>query len=85
MVVHPVLFQIFKFKLHTYGALMGIGFLTAMQLIFRRGRRIHVSENHLNTFVLLAFVFGIIGARSLYIIIDHPMTYLRHPLEIPSQ
>lgn len=80
--MHPILFQIAQFKLHAYGALMGAGFLIAMQLILKRGLVLGFSEKQLNNVMLLTFGSGILGARLLFILIDAPMDYLRDPLEI---
>src|SRR5689334_11454830 len=80
--MHPILFHILNFKLHTYGALMGAGFLAAMQLTLRRGMLLDVPEVHLNRLILLSFIGGIVGARLMFVAVDDFSGYLEQPLEI---
>jgi phosphatidylglycerol:prolipoprotein diacylglycerol transferase len=80
--MHPILFQLGEFKLHTYGALLGIGFLIAMMMIVKRAKLLGIAEQHIDRLIFLAFFFGIAGGRLLFILVDDPMGYLYNPLEI---
>lgn len=69
--MHPVLFTIGGFPIHTYGFLGAIGFLVVVGLSIWRGLRIQQSSDAMVDVIFWAAVGGVIGARGLWIL-QHP-------------
>ena len=79
--MYPELFHLGPLTIHTYGALYALGILTAVALseyLYRRGG----GEPDTIVDLALPVVIGIlIGARALFIIVEHKY-YLQNPAEI---
>lgn len=76
----PVLLNIGPITIHTYGLLVGIGFLLAFfaaRLEFRRRR---LSEAALDRLAFYLMIGGILGARILYFAVDGFATLRADPL-----
>jgi phosphatidylglycerol---prolipoprotein diacylglyceryl transferase len=86
--MHPVLFDFFGlFKLHTYGLMIAIGFLTGMQLGLREARRIDINEKkNFDQFILdLTFwilIVAMVGSRVLFILVEWENDYSKDPLKM---
>src|SRR5262245_44075680 len=80
--MHPLLIELGWFKLHTYGALMGAAFLSGLKLLGMRAKALEIDDMPVQNILFLCFLGGLIGARTLFIFVDGPLDYLRHPLEI---
>ncbi len=78
--MHPVLFQLGPFSLRTYGALVAMGFLLAIQLAKRtfgwRGFR----EHFLMDLAVVLIGSGLLGARLLYVLLNGSY-YIEHPFQ----
>ncbi len=69
--MHPVLFRIFDFPIHTYGVLIVTGFLLAMYVAWREAKRQGDGhEEDVLDFAFWALLGGIIGARVVFIIVN---------------
>jgi phosphatidylglycerol:prolipoprotein diacylglycerol transferase len=68
--MHPELFKIpfVNFTLHSYGLLLVIGLLLAMQLAKFLARRSGIDGEMFVTAGILALVSGLIGARIVYVL-----------------
>jgi len=64
----PVAFSIFGIDIMWYGVLISSGVLLGVLVALRECRRIGFKEEDLLDFLLLAIPFGIIGARTYYVI-----------------
>jgi phosphatidylglycerol:prolipoprotein diacylglycerol transferase len=79
--MHPVLFRIGPFALHTYGVFVAIAFLASISLALREARRVGESADHILDLCFYILVAAIVGSRILYVVINWPV-FQQDPLEI---
>jgi len=79
--MHPVLFHIGPFALHTYGVFVAVAFLSAMGLALREARRVGEDPDKLLDLCFYILIAAIVGSRILYVVIDWP-TFREDPVEI---
>lgn len=78
--MHPVLFQLGPLTLRTYGVVVALAFLAAMQLTRAAGARRGIPEAHLLDLIAVLVLAGLLGARFFYVILNGSY-YRHHPLE----
>ena len=66
----PVAFQLFGLEIRWYGVLMAVGILLGMFLAIREGKRQGISEDSMLDIFIWSIPFGIIGARTYYVIFN---------------
>lgn len=64
----PVLFEIGPLKVHSYGLMLGIGFLLGSYILSLELKRRGQDAGMAGTITIIAMVFGISGAKILYLI-----------------
>jgi len=64
----PVLFEIGPFKVYGYGLMLGIAFLLGSYVLAKGLSRKKIDPNIATTVTILAVIFGISGAKILYLI-----------------
>ncbi|NVM22157.1 MAG: prolipoprotein diacylglyceryl transferase [Desulfobacterales bacterium] len=79
--MHPVLFQIGPFTVHTYGVFVAMAFLSATALAIREARRLGEDTDKILDLCLYVLIVAIVGSRVLYVVINWP-AFERDPLEI---
>ncbi len=79
--MHPVLFRIGPFALHTYGVFVAMAFLSAIALALRKARREGVDPDRILDLCFYLLVSAIVGSRIFYVVIEWP-TFWQDPLEI---
>ncbi len=79
--MHPVLWSWGPVTLYTYGALLAIGVMAALQLAVWRAPRAGVPSDRIVDLGLVILIGGIIGARAVYVA-QHWPTYAEAPWEI---
>ncbi|NVL90029.1 MAG: prolipoprotein diacylglyceryl transferase [Desulfobacterales bacterium] len=79
--MHPVLFHIGSFTLHTYGIFVAIAFLSAVALALREARRVGEDANNILDLCFYVLIAAIIGSRILYVLVNWS-TFSQDPLEI---
>lgn len=77
----PDLYSIGPLTIHTYGLAVALGFIAAFALTFRLARSYSMSHREVMDMGFLAVVWGIIGSRLLFVLIN-PSYYWAHPLDI---
>ncbi len=78
--MYPILLEIGRFELRTYGVLVVLAFLAALWLSKREARRTGFDPGLVEDFAPYALVGGLVGAR-LYYVSFHPAYFLEHPWE----
>ncbi|MBM66062.1 MAG: hypothetical protein CMH55_07505 [Myxococcales bacterium] len=81
----PVLIQIGSLKLHTYGVMVVLGFLVAVNLAQRHGKKVGYDEDLIGDLAFYMMIAGLIGAHILHIIVywntggyaDDPLKIIR--------
>lgn len=79
--MHPTLLKFGSFAIHSYGLLLAIAFLAAIQLFLARGRARGLPEDRLSTLSLWLLVLAILGGRLLFVA-THWDEYKTDPLAI---
>jgi phosphatidylglycerol:prolipoprotein diacylglycerol transferase len=65
--VHPILFHLGSFPVHSYGVMIALAFLAGLWTATRRARRENISGERIADIVLWLMVGGILGARAVYV------------------
>lgn len=78
--MYPELFSIGNITIYTYGVFVALGFFVGMQYTIKYSNNI-IKKQKLYDFLFYVILFGIIGARFFYILLNLPY-YLSNPLEI---
>jgi len=71
--LHPILFRIGPFNLHTYGLFVAMAFLTGIGLALREARRVGEDPNKVLDLAFYMLIASIIGSRILYVLVNWPM------------
>ncbi|MDH7499696.1 MAG: prolipoprotein diacylglyceryl transferase, partial [candidate division NC10 bacterium] len=79
--MHPILFKIGPFTLHTYGLFISMGVLLAIALAAREARREGLDPQKMLDLGFYLLVASIIGSRLLFVLIFYP-DYLHRPWAI---
>jgi len=66
----PVLFEIGPFRVYGYGLMLGIAFLLGSFVLARELARKKLDPNVATTVTILSVIFGIVGAKVLYLLED---------------
>ncbi len=68
--MHPILFDIGKFHLYTYGLFIAIGFITAIFVSQKLAAASGIKEQVISDIFFIILVSALVGARTLYVIVD---------------
>lgn len=68
----PILFSIGPFTIYSYGLMIAIGVICAFVVADRRSKRYDLDANIVWSLGMWSAVFGFLGAKLLYLIIDLP-------------
>ncbi len=79
--MYPILFKIGPLKLYTYGLALAVAFLAATLLVYHMAKTEGLDTTKLADLGFFGILFGIIGSRILYILIN-PSDYIANPLKI---
>ena len=79
--MHPILFRIGPFTLHTYGLLISTGVLLAIALAVRQARREGEDPQKMMDLAFYLLLSSIVGSRLLYVLINY-QDYLTRPWAI---
>ncbi|MFN0158144.1 MAG: prolipoprotein diacylglyceryl transferase [Bacteroidota bacterium] len=74
----PVLFEIGPLKVYSYGLMLGVGFLLGSYILSLELKRRKLDPNMASTITILAVVFGIAGAKMLYLL-EHWNQFVADP------
>lgn len=75
--MHPILFKIGSFPIHTFGVMMIVAFLAGLWLTSRRAPKFGLTAEFVSDAAIGTLFAGIIGARVLYILQELPY-YMAH-------
>lgn len=64
----PILFEIGPIKVYSYGLMLGIGFLIGSYILSLEFKRKGINPNLASNITIIALIFGIAGAKLLYLI-----------------
>ncbi|MDO5574200.1 MAG: prolipoprotein diacylglyceryl transferase [bacterium] len=75
------LFTIGHFTVHGYGLMIGLGFLAAYLLLGYRAKKYQLSENDATNIAICVLLFGFLGGKLLYILVEFK-AFLQDPLSV---
>jgi phosphatidylglycerol:prolipoprotein diacylglycerol transferase len=79
--MHPILFEIGRFPLHTYGVLIALGFLSGTFYMRYEAKRLGWDPEKVVDFCFMALFLGFVGCRLFFVLTQLPY-FLDHPAEI---
>ncbi len=79
--MHPILFEVFGFKLPAYGALLVLTFLVCTYFMKREAGRMKLDPQKTWDAAIAGLLFGLVGSKLLLILIDLPY-YWSNPAEL---
>ena len=79
--MHPILLHIGIFNIYSYGFFIGLGLFVSSYLFLKKARIYGYDVSKLENLMFCLFIFGIIGARALYVILNFNY-YSQNPLNI---
>ena len=77
----PVLFEIGPIKVYSYGLMLGIGFLIGSYILSLEFKRKGINPNCASNITIIALVFGLAGAKLLYLI-ENWNVFIRAPFDM---
>ncbi len=75
----PILLELGPIKIYSYGLMLGIGFLLGSYILSRELKRKNLNPNMANAITMISVVFGISGAKLLYLL-EHWTQFMRDPI-----
>lgn len=85
--MHPVLFEIGGFKVHSFGLLILIAFLVSLAYARSRAQRFGFKPDEVSDILFWTLIAGVLGARVVYVVQDllSPTSHFRaHPGDLLS-
>jgi len=68
--LHPIIFQIGKITLYTYGLFVGLGFLAAVTFAGKRAESRGIVKDNMTDLFFVILISSVIGARLLYVLLN---------------
>ncbi len=82
MKIDPVVFTIGPLEVRWYGIAMAGALLFGIWYLVTRGKSKGLNQDHLVVMSLLVMIFGIVGARLMYVAANHPNWFWEEPIRI---
>ena len=79
--MYPVICKIGPFTVYSYGLMLAIAFMVSLYLINRKAKDAGLDSQKIYNFAFIVLLFGILGARTLYVIL-HFVYYIDTPAEV---
>jgi len=79
--MHPILLKLGPITIYSYGVMVAIGFAVFTLLVYRRAGKFNISRDKVIDLAILILVWGIIGSRLLYVLLNMSF-YLANPIDI---
>ena len=80
-IMHPVLFKVLGYEIHSFGFMVALGFLAGDFWMRLTARKLGEDPDKIADISLLVLLSGIVGARLLYVLV-HLDEYSSKPLEV---
>lgn len=68
--MRPILFDLFGFKVYSYGLMIAIGIITAVLLLSNKAKKKGYDEDHIFNMIIFTVISGILGGKILFIITE---------------
>jgi phosphatidylglycerol:prolipoprotein diacylglycerol transferase len=81
--MHPILFEVGTWPVYSYGVLLAVAYLTALQLAVVRARRIGVDGSKIMDLGIYLIIAALVGAKAMLIAVDFKY-FIAQPREMLS-
>lgn len=78
----PYAFKIGNFSVHWYGVFMAISFLVGSYYLLKMANKSGISEDFILNLAMLLIISGVVGARLMFVLTNHPSWFLKDPLQV---
>ena len=78
----PYAFKIGNFSVHWYGVFMAISFLVGSYYLLKMGDKYGISEDFILNLAMILIISGIVGARLMFVLTNHPSWFVKDPLQV---
>jgi phosphatidylglycerol:prolipoprotein diacylglycerol transferase len=78
----PYAFKLGPIAVHWYGIFMAISIAVGGYYIYKRALKLNYSEDFLLNLLMLVVIFGVIGARLMFVIANYPEWFIKDPVQI---
>jgi len=68
--MHPVLFEIRGFPVHTYGVLLAAAYLLGLQLAVMRSKRFGIEPSRIMDLGIAVIIAALLGAKAMLLVVD---------------
>lgn len=79
--MHPILFRIGSFTLHTYGVFVAAAFISAIGLALKEAHEVGEDRNKILDMCFYMLISAIVGSRILYVVVNWQV-FWKDPVEI---
>ncbi len=76
-----ILFNLFGFKVYSYGLMIGIGIITAVIILNSKAKKRGYNENSIFNMIILTVLSGILGGKLLFII-TNLSEFIKNPISV---
>jgi len=66
--MHPVLFKLGRFEIHSYGLMLALSFLVGIYWAMSRSEKRGIHRNHIMDLSIIVIIAAIVGARIMYVV-----------------
>lgn len=80
--MYPIFIRINDFAIRWYGVMIAIAVLFGIFYSRKELKKLRIDDDTFFDYAIWVIIFGVIGARLLYILGNIPLYYLTHPLRI---
>ncbi|MGB9781303.1 MAG: prolipoprotein diacylglyceryl transferase [Caldanaerobacter sp.] len=78
----PYAFKFGPIAVHWYGIFMAISIAVGGYYIYKRALKLNYSEDFLLNLLMLVVIFGVIGARLMFVIANYPEWFIKDPVQV---
>lgn len=76
-----ILFNLFGFKVYSYGLMIGIGIIAAVVILNSKAKRLGYNENSIFNMIIITVLSGVLGGKLLFIITNLG-EFIKNPMSI---
>ncbi len=81
--MHPIILRLFgPVKIHSYGLMLALAFLTAVWLAQRDAKRKGIDPDTVGDMAIWLLIAGVLGARLMFVILNPSLFSIRRPFEL---
>lgn len=80
--LNPIAFKIGPIPVHWYGILMAASIGIGMYYLYYRAIKCKYNDDNITNLLLIAVIFGVIGARLIFVLANYPKWFIQNPLQI---